>query len=104
MNYRLNELKEWSAAALLVGSMLALAALLSGCAPLSEKATIALFESIKDRSSCLLIGGGMGGGVVTVGPSIPMTGGYGYFWSAHAMPTHSVEINKDGCKVTAMMP
>ena len=49
MNYRLNEIKEWSAAALLVGSMLALAALLGGCAPLSEKATLALFESVSDR-------------------------------------------------------
>lgn len=72
---------------------------ISACSPLSSDATAKLFESLKERSSCVLIGGGAGG--LTIGPgAIPGAGGYGYAWVAKAMPEHSVEVTSEGCKIT----
>lgn len=73
----------------------------SGCSPLSNEATAALFQSMQERSSCFLIGGGAGGGAIVIPTtSIPMTGGYGYAWGARAMPGHSVHLDASGCTIT----
>lgn len=86
--------------------LLSLLLLLSACSPLSADAQKALFEAVKSRSSCVMIGGGAGSGAIVIpSTSIPMGGGYGYAWTAHAMPGHSVAITKDGgCSITATIP
>lgn len=46
-----------------------------------------------------MIGGGAGGLSVLPGPGVPAAGGYGYFWSGHAMPGQSVIIAQEGCAI-----
>lgn len=74
--------------------------LLAGCSPLSSEAQQAMFDAIRDRSACVMIGGGAGSAALVPGPGVPMGGGYGYAWILHAMPEHSATMNSSGCTIT----
>ena len=76
------------------------ALLVAGCSPLSQDTMKTLAEAARDRSSCYMIGGGAGAFSVVPGPGVPAGGGYGYFWSGHALPGQTVVITESGCLIS----
>ena len=76
--------------------------LVSGCSltPLSRDAELALMESIRDRSSCVQIVGGVGGLTITGSPVIPAAVYYGRILVARVLPGHNLEMDQNGCKIT----
>lgn len=74
--------------------------LIAGCSPLSSDATKALFESMQERSACVMIGGGAASAALVPGPGIPIGGGYGYAWILRVMPEHAGSMDANGCTIT----
>lgn len=79
--------------------------LFTGCAPISDAAVQELVKSMADKSGCLRIVGGAGGGAMVPGapvPVVPMSGGYGSLLAAHAAPGANVKVNDLGCEITTL--